>query len=151
MPSIQSPVPASSPVIGVFAPCDPRIDQDSRTRAQNIAAMTAKVLKAIKLPHGHRPGIQLASRVVQCEADADVVAGEFRAAGVNAIVIAPDTWFYPGRTAMALTAHFPRSTPMCCIAGNNAPKPGVVGVDALVGAYAQTGILCPAIIGVMPE
>lgn len=151
MPVIQKPVPASAPVIGVFAPCDPRIDADARVRAQNIAAMTAKVIKAVKLPHGHRAGIVLASRVVQGEADADQVAGEFRAAGVGAIVIVPDTWFYPGRSAMALTAHFPRATPLACVAGNNAPKPGVVGVDALVGAYAQTGILCPAIIGNMPE
>ena len=55
----------------------------------------------------------------------------------------PDTWFFPGKTAMALTAHFPPSTPLACVGGNNAPKPGVVGIDALVGAYAQTGRLCP--------
>jgi L-fucose isomerase len=52
---------------------------------------------------------------------------------------------------MALTAHFPDSTPLACVGGNNAPKPGVVGIDALVGAYAQTGRLCPMVIGAMPE
>ncbi len=52
---------------------------------------------------------------------------------------------------MALTAHFPPSTPLACVGGNNAPKPGVVGIDALVGAYAQTGRLCPMVIGTMPE
>lgn len=52
---------------------------------------------------------------------------------------------------MALTAHFPPSVPLACVGGNNAPKPGVVGIDALVGAYAQTGRLCPMIIGNMPE
>ena len=29
------------PVIGVFSPCDPRIDNQSRVRVQNIIAMTA--------------------------------------------------------------------------------------------------------------
>jgi len=52
---------------------------------------------------------------------------------------------------MALTAHFPASTPLACAGGNNAPKPGVVGLDALTGAYAQTGRLCHLIIGNMPE
>jgi L-fucose isomerase len=52
---------------------------------------------------------------------------------------------------MALTAHFAPSLPLACVGGNNAPKPGVVGIDALVGAYAQTGRLCPMVIGTMPE
>jgi L-fucose isomerase len=52
---------------------------------------------------------------------------------------------------MALTAHFSPTTPIACVGGNNAPKPGVVGIDALVGAYAQTGRLCPMVIGSMPE
>jgi L-fucose isomerase len=33
-----------SPVIGVFAPCDPRIDKDSRKRAQNIIQLTADTI-----------------------------------------------------------------------------------------------------------
>ena len=32
------------PVIGVFSPCDPRIDQPSRTRAQNVVSMTADTI-----------------------------------------------------------------------------------------------------------
>jgi L-fucose isomerase len=137
--------------IGLFAPCDPRIDDASRTRCQNIVEMTATILKKIKLPQGHKLGIYTASQVVQSEADADAVANEFKKAGVEAICIVPDTWFYPGKTAIALTSHFSRSTPIACIAGNNAPKPGVVGVDAVVGAYSQTGILCQTIIGNMPD
>ena len=150
MSFIQNPTPGA-PVIGLFAPCDPRIDTDSRIRALNIVEMTAKVLTAIKLPLGQVPGIYCASKAIQGEADADAVAQEFKNAGVAVIAIVPDTWFYPGKTAIALTSHFPRTTPICCLAGNNAPKPGVVGVDAAVGAYAQTGILCHAIIGNMPE
>ena len=150
MAYLQKPSKGST-TIGLFAPCDPRIDDESRERCRNIVAMTAAILKKIKLPQGHKLGIYTASKVVQGEADADSVAQEFKANGVEAICIVPDTWFYPGKTAIALTSHFPRSTPIACIAGNNAPKPGVVGVDAVVGAYAQTGILCQAIIGNMPE
>lgn len=137
--------------VGLFAPCDPRIDEPSRQRALNIVEMTGRILKRIRLPLGQKLGIYTASRAVQGEADADLVAAEFKKAGVEAICLVPDTWFYPGKTAIAVTSHFPRSTPICCLAGNNAPKPGVVGVDAAVGAYAQTGILCQAIIGNMPE
>lgn len=150
MAYIQKPSVGSTS-IGLFAPCDPRIDAESRERCANIVEMTAKILKKIKLPQGHKLGIYTASTVVQSEADADRVAQEFKKAGVEAICIIPDTWFYPGRTAIALTSHFSRDTPIACIAGNNAPKPGVVGVDAVVGAYAQTGILCQTIIGTMPE
>jgi L-fucose isomerase len=140
-----------APTIGLFAPCDPRIDDPSRERALNIVRMTARVLKKIRLCGEAKPGIVVADRTVETEADADAAADYFKKQGVNAIAIVPDTWFYPGKTAIALTANFPRETPICCIAGNNAPKPGVVGVDAVVGAYAQSGILCPAIIGNMPE
>jgi L-fucose isomerase len=112
--------------------------------------MTARILEAIDLPGGEKPVIYVASKVVQTEADASDVAEEFKRAGAGVICIVPDTWFYPGKTAIALTANFP-DAPLCCIAGNNAPKPGVVGVDALVGAYAQDGRLCHAIIGNMPE
>ncbi len=147
---IQKPSVGST-TVGLFAPCDPREDEPSHERARNIVEMTARLLKKIKLPMRQRLGIYTANRCVENEADADQVAAEFKAAGVEAICIVPDTWFYPGRTALALTAHFPRSTPIACLAGNNAPKPGVVGVDATVGAYAQTGQLCHAIIGNMPE
>ncbi len=150
MSFLQKPTGPHDPVIGLFAPCDPRIDDPSRTRAQNICVMTGKILKAIRLPGEAKPGIYVAEKPVQGEADADAVAAEFKKAGVNVIAMVPDTWFYPGKSAMALTAHF-RGVPLCCIAGNNAPKPGVVGVDAVVGAYAQTGVLCHAIIGNMPE
>jgi L-fucose isomerase len=150
MSFIQQPTKGST-TVGLFAPCDPRIDEASRKRALNIVAMTGRILKRIRLPLNQRLGIYVASRAVQSETDADQVAAEFKAAGVEAICIVPDAWFYPGRTALAVTAHFPRTTPICCLAGNNAPKPGVVGVDAAVGAYAQTGILCHAIIGNRPE
>ena len=40
LPSIRKATP-KVPVIGVFSPCDPRIDEASRERVQNIIAMTA--------------------------------------------------------------------------------------------------------------
>ncbi len=150
MAVIQKPSSPTVPVIGLYAPCDPRIDDAARERALNITAMTARILTAIRLPGGEQPGIVTAERTVERESDADATAYEFRRQGVTVLCVVPDTWFYPGKTALALCAHFPHA-PVCCIAGNNAPKPGVVGVDALVGAFAQTGRLCHAVIGNMPE
>jgi L-fucose/D-arabinose isomerase len=141
-----------APTLGVFVPCDPRIDKESRTRAFNIGRMTAALLaKRLHLPDGGAPNVFACSRLVDSEKTADLGAREMKEAAVDAIVIVPDTWFFPGKTAMALTAHFPPTIPLACVGGNNAPKPGVVGIDALVGAYAQTGRLCPMVIGNMPE
>ncbi len=141
-----------APTLGVFVPCDPRIDEESRTRALNIGRMTAALLaRRLRLPDGTVPNVFFCSRLVDSESTADAAAGEMKEAGVGGILIVPDTWFFPGRTAMAVTAHFAPSLPIACVGGNNAPKPGVVGIDALVGAYAQTGRLCPMVIGSMPE
>ncbi|MDI6849649.1 MAG: hypothetical protein QME69_07640 [Candidatus Saccharicenans sp.] len=140
------------PTLGVFVPCDPRIDQASRTRAFNIGRMTAGLLaRRLRLPDGSGPNIFYCSHLVDSESTADSAAGEMKEAGVGGIFIVPDTWFFPGKSAMALTAHFSPDTPLACVGGNNAPKPGVVGIDALVGAYAQTGRLCQMVIGNMPE
>ncbi|HMA53499.1 MAG TPA: hypothetical protein VKT17_03510, partial [Acidobacteriota bacterium] len=141
-----------APTLGVFVPCDPRIDEPSRTRAFNIGRTTAALLaKRLRLPDGIAPNVFSCSRLVDSESTADLGAREMKEAGVEGLVIVPDTWFFPGKTAMALTAHFPPTIPLACVGGNNAPKPGVVGIDALVGAYAQTGRLCPMVIGTMPE
>ena len=140
------------PTLGVFVPCDPRIDAESRQRAFAIGARTARLLAdRLRLPDGTSPNIFYVPRLVDGEATADESARELKEAGTEALFIVPDTWFFPGKTAMALTAHFSPDTPLACVGGNNAPKPGVVGIDALVGAYAQTGRLCPMVIGTMPE
>ncbi len=143
---------AAAPILGVFVPCDPRIDDASRTRAFNIGKMTAGLLaRRLHLPDGSAPNVFYVSHLVDSERTADSGALELKEAGAEALFIVPDTWFFPGKTALALTAHFPPSLPLACVGGNNAPKPGVVGIDALVGAYAQTGRLCPMVIGTMPE
>jgi len=151
MPYVHKKKP-DLPTLGVFVPCDPRIDETSRSRAFNIGKMTAAILaRRLRLPDGTAPNIFYCSTLVDSERTADIGALELQEAGAAALFIVPDTWFFPGKTAMALTAHFPASTPLACVGGNNAPKPGVVGIDALVGAYAQTGRLCPMVIGSMPE
>ncbi len=138
--------------IGVCVPCDPRVDADARTRAFNIGRMTADLLAAeLRLPDGSAPNVFYCSKVVDGERSADAAAAELREAGAGGLFMVPDTWFFPGRTGLAVTGHFPASMPIACVGGNNAPKPGVVGIDALVGAYAQTGRLCPMVIGNMPE
>jgi L-fucose isomerase len=151
MPFIKKRKPGL-PTLGVFVPCDPRIDEASRSRAFAIGVRTARLLAdRLRLPDGSAPNVVHASRLVDNERTADEAARELLDAGAQALFIVPDTWFFPGKTAMALTAHFPPATPLACVGGNNAPKPGVVGIDALVGAYAQTGRLCPMVIGTMPE
>jgi len=140
------------PTIGIFVPCDPRIDEASRKRAFNIGKMTAELLTdKLEMPDGGPPNVFFCSHLVDSESTADSGAGELKDAGAEALIVVPDTWFFPGKTAMALTALFPPTIPLACVGGNNAPKPGVVGIDALVGAYAQTGRLCPMVIGNMPE
>jgi len=151
MPFVGKKNPAN-PTLGVFVPCDPRIDEESRTRAFNIGRMTARLLaRNLRMLDGTAPNIFYCSHLVDSEATADSGAREMKEAGVEGIFIVPDTWFFPGKSAMALTAHFPADTPLACVGGNNAPKPGVVGIDALIGAYAQTGRLCQMVIGHMPE
>lgn len=138
--------------LGVFVPCDPRIDEESRKRAYNIGTATAGLLsERLLLPDGTHPNVFFASGLVDSEKTADAAALELKGAGVDALFIVPDTWFFPGKSAMAVTAHFSSGLPLACVGGNNAPKPGVVGIDALVGAYAQTGRLSPMVIGTMPE
>lgn len=151
MPFVKKRVPGAV-TLGVFVPCDPRIDAESRTRAFNIGTMTARLLSdELRLPDRTRPNVFHCSRLVDSETTADQGARELKEACAEALFIVPDTWFFPGKTAMALTAHFPPNLPLACVGGNNAPKPGVVGIDALVGAYAQTGRLCPMVIGTTPE
>jgi len=143
---------ANLPILGVFVPCDPRIDEASRQRAFNIGKMTAGLLaERLNSPEGGPPNIFYCSHLVDSESTADSGARELKDAGAEALIVVPDTWFFPGKSAIALTAHFPPTIPLACVGGNNAPKPGVVGIDALVGAYAQTGRLCPMVIGNMPE
>lgn len=141
-----------APVIGVFAPCDPRIDQASRTRAVNIIKMTAEVIAGgVKLPDGKRPHVVYSPVLVDGEAQADIVARQFKDAGVEILVACPDTWAFPQLTAISLLSHFPRETPLNMTCGNSGPRPGVVYAHAATGALAQSGRLTHLNVGSWPD
>ncbi len=140
------------PVIGVFAPCDPRIDQDSRTRAQNIIGMVADTISGqVVLPDKTPVPVVYSSVLVDSESQADVVAQQFRQAGVNILVCAPDTWAFPQLTTISLLQQFPKETPLNITCGNSGPKPGVVYAHAAAGAISQYGKMVHLNVGNWPD
>jgi L-fucose isomerase len=129
-----------TPVIGVFSPCDPRIDAASRKRAQNIIAMVADTISGqVVLPDKTPVPVVYSNVLIDSEAQADVVAQQFRKAGVDILVCAPDTWAFPQLTTISLLQQFPKDTPINITCGNSGPKPGVVYAHALAGAISQYG------------
>lgn len=145
--SIKSATPRR-PVIGVFAPGDPRIDADSRKRVQNIVAMVADTISGeVVTPDGQPVEVVYSDILVDGEPQADIVAQQFRNAGVNILVCAPDTWAFPQLTSISLLQQFPAETPMNITCGNSGPKPGVVYAHALSGAISQYGRLVTLNVG----
>ena len=139
LPEIKKATP-KTPVIGVFSPCDPRIDAASRKRAQNIIAMVADTISGqVVLPDKTPVPVVYSDVLIDSEAQADVVAQQFRQAGVNILVCAPDTWAFPQLTTISLLQQFPKDTPINITCGNSGPKPGVVYAHALAGAISQYG------------
>lgn len=140
------------PVIGVFSPCDPRIDSGSRTRAQNVIAMTANTISgSVVLPDKTPVPVVYSSILVDSEVQADIVAQQFRKAGVNILVCTPDTWAFPQLTAISLLQQFPENTPLNITCGNSGPKPGVVYAHALSGAISQYGKMVHLNVGNWPD
>lgn len=136
------------PVIGVFGPCDPRIDQASRTRSQNVVSMVANTIDgSVILPDKTPVPVVYSDVLVDSEAQADIVAQQFREAGVNILVCAPDTWAFPQLTAISLLQQFPKEIPINITCGNSGPKPGVVYAHALAGAISQYGKLVTLNVG----
>ncbi len=151
LPVIKKANP-QAPVIGVFSPCDPRIDQASRTRAQNVVSMTADTISgSVTLPDNTPVDVVYSDILVDSEAQADIVAQQFRKAGVNILVCAPDTWAFPQLTAISLLQQFPKETPINITCGNSGPKPGVVYAHALAGAISQYGKLVTLNVGNWPD
>ena len=139
LPGIRKATP-KTPVIGVFSPCDPRIDAASRRRAQNIIAMVADTISGqVILPDKTPVPVVYSNVLIDSEAQADVVAQQFRKAGVDILVCAPDTWAFPQLTTISLLQQFPKDTPINITCGNSGPKPGVVYAHALAGAISQYG------------
>ncbi|MFZ0389793.1 MAG: hypothetical protein WAN36_04990 [Calditrichia bacterium] len=139
-------------VIGVFATCDPRIDEESRQRAANIIRLTADFLsEAVHLPGGKKVPVVYSDILVDGEPQADTVAQQFLARGVNILVGVPDTWAFPQLTLLSLLSHFPQDTPLNFTCGNSGPRPGVVFTHAVSGAVAQSGRLMHINVGNWPD
>ena len=145
---IQSNTRRSNVTIGVCATCDPRVDEDSRVRTKNIIEMIADHLQGkVKVPLNEDVKVVWSPVLIDGEKEADMVARQFKAEGVNIVVCTPDTWAFPQLTLISLMAHFPKDTPLNITCGNSAPKPGVVFAHAVNGAFAQQGRLTHLNIG----
>ena len=143
---------AKVPVIGVFATSDPRIDKDSRTRCQNIVKIAADTISGeVVMPDKTPVPVVYSTVLVDGEAQADIVAEQFRKAGVDILVLVPDTWAFPQLTAISLLQQFPANTPLNITCGNSGPKPGVVYAHALNGAISQYGRMVTLNVGTWPD
>jgi L-fucose isomerase len=89
--------------------------------------------------------------LVDEEAQADIVAQQFRKAGVDILICVPDTWAFPQLTAISLLQQFPANTPLNITCGNSGPKPGVVYAHALNGAISQYGQIVTLNVGTWPD
>jgi len=147
LPASRSTTPKTM-TFGVFAACDPRIDAASRERTVNIVAIIADIIaKNVQMPEGTPAEVVYAPLLVDTEKQADIVARQFRRAGVDAVVCCPDTWAFPQLTVMSLLGHFPADMPINFTVGNTAPKPGVVFAHAVNGALGQSGRLSHLNVG----
>jgi L-fucose/D-arabinose isomerase len=151
LPDVEKGSP-KVPVIGVFATSDPRIDQASRTRCRNIVEMVADTISgSVLLPDKTPVPVVYSTVLIDGETQADVVAQQFRSAGVDILVCVPDTWAFPQLTAISLLQQFPPNTPINITCGNSGPKPGVVYAHALNGAISQYGRLAALNVGTWPD
>jgi len=151
LPLIRKATP-KVPVIGVFATSDPRIDKDSRVRCQNIVKMAADVIASgIILPDKTPVPVVYSTVLIDGEAQADIIAQQFRKAGVDILVCVPDTWAFPQLTTISLLQQFPPNTPINITCGNSGPKPGVVYAHALNGAISQYGRMAALNVGTWPD
>jgi L-fucose/D-arabinose isomerase len=151
LPNIRKGTP-KVPVIGVFATSDPRIDKESRQRCQNIVQMAADVISgSVVLPDKTPVPVVYSTVLVDGEAQADIVAQQFRKAGVDILVCVPDTWAFPQLTTISLLQQFPSNTPINITCGNSGPKPGVVYAHAINGAISQYGRMAALNVGTWPD
>ena len=94
--------------LGVVGTGDPRIDEASRQRAGNIVKTIADLVAAqVRTPDGKPVDVVWTPVLVDGEPQADIVGRQFREAGVDAVICAPDTWAFPQLTLISLLAHLP--------------------------------------------
>jgi L-fucose isomerase len=103
------------------------------------------------MPDGMPAKVVWTPVLIDGEQQADLVARQFKDAGVDALVCTPDTWAFPQLTLMSLLSQFPADMPVNITCGNSAPKPGVVYAHALNGALAQSGRLTHLNVGAWPD
>ena len=148
----KSAKPFPGAVVGVFATCDPRIDQASRKRSQKIVQMIADaVASELIYPDGSPVPVVFSDILIDGEKQADEVARQFKEHNVNILIGAPDTWAFPQLTLISLLSHFPKDTPVNLTCGNSGPKPGVVFTHAASGAVSQSGQLIHINVGNWPD
>jgi L-fucose isomerase len=146
------PAQPAVPAVGVFATCDPRIDEPSRRRAANIVEMVADIIaRGVSLPDGQPARVVYTPVLVDGERQADAVARQFQAEGVAVLVCAPDTWAFPQLGLISLLSQFPDDTPINLTCGNSGPKPGVVFTHAASGAISQYGRMIHSNVGTWPD
>ena len=144
--------PRRTVTFGVCATCDPRIDAASRQRSANIAGLVAEhVAAAVRMPDAAPVEVVWSPVLIDGEKQADVVASQFRAAGVDAVICTPDTWAFPQLTLISLLSQLPPEVPVNITCGNSGPKPGVVYAHAVNGALAQMGRLVALNVGSWPD
>ena len=136
-----------TPVIGVFAPSDPRIDEQSRQRVKNIIKMTADSISDRIKFFGEDVKVVYSDVLIDGEKQGDIVAKQFKEEKVDIFIGVPDTWAFPQLTLISFLQQFPQDTPINLTCGNSGPKPGVVYVQACSGAVAQYGKLMHINIG----
>lgn len=150
LPEIKE-IKHSASTIGVFATCDPRVDKQSRERAVNIVKMAAEIISdALIIPDKTPVKVVYSTVLVDGEKEADIVAKQFRNAGVNILVCVPDTWAFPQLSLISLIQQFP-DAPLNLTCGNSGPKPGVVFTHAASGAISQYGRLIHVNVGNWPD
>ncbi len=151
LPASRKPKPKAF-TFGVCSTGDPRIDAESLERAGNIIELVAELVAGkVTMPDGTPVNVVWSPVLITGERQADIVAGQFRAAGVDAIVVAPDTWAFPQLTLISLLSQFPPDIPVNITCGNSGPKPGVVYAHAVNGALAQMGKLVALNVGTWPD
>jgi L-fucose isomerase len=106
---------------------------------------------SVVLPDKTAVPVVYSAVLVDGEAQADIVAQQFRKAGVDILVCVPDTWAFPQLTAISLLQQFPSDTPINITCGNSGPKPGVVYAHALNGAISQYGRMVTLNVGTWPD
>ena len=151
LPASKRPKPKTF-TFGVCATGDPRIDEESLARAGNITELVADlVAEKVTMPDGQPVKVVYSPVLITGERAADIVAGQFKSAGVDALIVAPDTWAFPQLTLISLLSQFPADIPVNITCGNSGPKPGVVYAHAVNGALAQMGKLVALNVGTWPD